>query len=105
VPKYLDLPKPTVTHSITKAQDGYNITLSTDVLAKNVYLTAGGGDYFFSDNYFDILPGQEVTVHLKTDLSEDELSKVLSLRTLRDTYGDEPVPGESVGTNSAGANK
>ena len=92
VPRYLDLPKPTVTHTLTKAPDGFEITLRTDVLAKNVYLTAGDGDYFFSDNYFDLLPGHEVTVHLKTDLDEDALKKVFSLRTLRDTYGDEPIP-------------
>jgi len=94
VPRYLDLPKPIVAHSIAKVPDGYSITLSTDVLARNVYLSAGDGDYFFSDNYFDILPGQKVTVHLKTDLGEEKLKKVFSLRTLRDTYGDGPVPAK-----------
>jgi beta-mannosidase len=41
---------------------------------------------FFSDNYFDLLPGQKAEIHLDTDLSEEELREVLTIRTLDDAF-------------------
>ena len=43
-------------------------------------------DGFFSDNYFDLLPGEKVTVNLKTDISEEKLNEVFALRTLDDAF-------------------
>ena len=45
----------------------YEIT--TDVLAKNVFLFSEE-DAFFSDNYFDILPGQKVIITLSKPVKE-----------------------------------
>lgn len=84
--KNLKIPSPTVEHSIAKNTDGYDITLSTDKLAKNVYLQIGDDDGFFSDNYFDLLPNEKVNIHLKTDISEERLNEVLTIRTLNDAF-------------------
>jgi len=59
-PKDLQLTKPNI--QISKI-DELTYEISTDVLAKNVFLFSEE-DAFFSDNYFDILPRQKVTIKL-----------------------------------------
>lgn len=59
-PKDLKLTKPTI--KINKIDD-LTIEVSSDVLAKNVYLSSDEST-FFSDNYFDVLPNEKVIVKL-----------------------------------------
>lgn len=59
-PKDLQLTKPNI--QISKIDD-FTYEITSDVLAKNVYLSSEE-DTFFSDNYFDILPGDKVTIKL-----------------------------------------
>jgi len=59
-PKDLQLTKPNI--QISKIDD-LSYEISTDVLAKNIFLSAEE-DTFFSDNYFDLLPRQKVTIKL-----------------------------------------
>ncbi len=80
--KELKITNPEVTYEIAKVDDGFDINLKTDKLAKNIYLQIGDEEGFFSDNYFDLLPGEKVTINLKTRSSEEKLKKVLTLRTL-----------------------
>jgi len=84
--KQLRIPKPTLEYSIEKADNGFNIALRTDKLAKNVYLQIGDEDGFFSDNYFDMLPSDKITINLKTGISEEKLNEVLTVRTLDDAF-------------------
>jgi beta-mannosidase len=84
--KQLKIPTPNVTHSISKTEDGFDITLETDKLAKNIYLQIADEEGFFSDNYFDLLPNEKVTIQLKTKLNQENLNKVLTLRTLNDAF-------------------
>ncbi|MBA4134600.1 MAG: beta-mannosidase [Flavobacterium sp.] len=58
--KDLQLTKPNI--QISKIDD-FTYEITSDVLAKNVYLSSEE-DTFFSDNYFDILPRQKVTIKL-----------------------------------------
>ena len=58
--KDLKLTKPTI--EINKI-DELTIEVTSDVLAKNVFLTSKENT-FFSDNYFDVLPNQKVVVKL-----------------------------------------
>ncbi len=86
-PKDLDLPRQSgLSASIMPAGDQYNITLQTSALAKNVYLDFPAVEGFFSDNYFDLIPGQPVIVtftpHKKTALTHSDL-KIMSVV---DTY-------------------
>jgi beta-mannosidase len=80
------LPKPEVKFEINGADGGYEITLSTDKLAKNLYMTIGDEEGFFSDNYFDLLPGQTVKVKLETNLDKEKLQEVFAIRTLDDAF-------------------
>lgn len=59
-PKDLQLTKPNIQ---IKKIDALTYEVSSDVLAKNVYLSSEQ-ETFFSDNYFDVLPNQKVEIKL-----------------------------------------
>jgi len=80
--KELNIPTPSVTYSITKTDKGYSLLFTSDKLAKNVLIETGDEHVTLSDNYFDLLPGKEKKVEMKTGLNEEELNKILSIRTL-----------------------
>ena len=80
--KDISLPKPTVKYEWTATEGGFEISLSTDQLAKNLFMTIGDEEGFFSDNYFDLVPGQPVKVKLETKLSKEKLQEVFALQTL-----------------------
>jgi beta-mannosidase len=84
--KELNLLSPKVETAIHAADDGFEISLKTDKLAKNLYLDIGDEDGFFSDNYFDLLPGEAVSVHLKTAVSAGKLAEVLKVHTLDEAF-------------------
>jgi beta-mannosidase len=62
------------------------ILLSTDRLAKHVYLSLEDGDAFFSDNFFDLLPGHDKWVRVESAVDPADLSERLRIRTLTDTH-------------------
>ncbi|MEK8179434.1 glycoside hydrolase family 2 protein [Flavobacterium buctense] len=64
--KDLQLTKPKI--QITKL-DEQTYEIFSDVLAKNVFLSSEE-ETFFSDNYFDILPGQKVEIKLSKPVKE-----------------------------------
>ena len=82
--KEIDLPKPEVTLKASNTEDGYMLELTTDVLAKNVYLSMDA-EGFFEDNYFDLLPGEARTIHLKTELKAG-ITREIRIMTIKDTY-------------------
>ena len=84
--KQLKIEKPTVEYSIAKADNGFNIELKTDKLAKSVYMQIGDEEGFFSDNYFDMLPNEKVSVYLNSDITEEKLKEILTIRTLDDAF-------------------
>jgi beta-mannosidase len=84
--KDLNIPTPQVKYSILNTDSGFDIELKTDKLAKNVYLQIEDEEGFFSDNYFDMLPGEKLIINLKTDISEEKLNEVLTIRTLDDAF-------------------
>jgi len=65
-PKDLKLSKPTIK---IKKISSTEIEISTDVLAKDVYLT---GDTHFSDNFFDLLPNTSRRITLSKPLEKVE---------------------------------
>jgi len=84
--KDLNLPEPHISHSIKAIENGYEITVSTRQLAKNIYFSYDEAEGWFSDNYFDLLPGKSKTIIFETDMSIDNLQDKLLIRTLKDTY-------------------
>ena len=84
-PKDLQLEKPKIKMKVSKNDDGYSIELTTNKLAKDVYLSLDE-DGFFTDNYFDLLPGIIKSVELKTQNEIENLKDKIKLISLVDSY-------------------
>ncbi len=86
--KELRLPAPNVSTQVVRADGGTVVTLSTDTLARGVYLSAEGLEGRFADNFFDLLPGRKLSVAFRTRrrVSPDELRRRLRVRTLSDAF-------------------
>ncbi len=84
--KDLDLPKAKLKTEITKEKDGLSITLTTDSFARLVKIDSRITSEPFSDNFFDILPGESKTVTIRSDgkHSIDELAESISAFSLTD---------------------
>jgi beta-mannosidase len=83
-PKDLELQKPTIHLKLELVDNAYFVHLKTDKLAKSIFLSTAG-DSHFEENYFDLLPGEEKTVFLKTN--ETALTaKSIRVKSLIDTY-------------------
>ena len=74
-----------IKHTLKKCAGGYEIELTTDVFARAVYLKTKGTDDFFTDNYFDLLPGEKRCIRLRTSKSMEEVEKELQIISLADT--------------------
>ena len=77
--KDINFPESRISRSILKTDEGYTLTLNTDLLARAVCLSIDESDDLFSDNYFDLIPGKAVTVKIKTKLSQMEFEKRLRI--------------------------
>ena len=62
--------------------------MSTDKFAKAVYLAVPDHDGFFSDNYFNLAPGREMTVEFRSraPLSLEQFKKRLQIRSVFDAF-------------------
>jgi beta-mannosidase len=65
-PKDLKFQKANVQFENEKTENGYKLKLTTDNLAKKLYLYFDNPDVKVSDNYFDLLPGEEKVVEVIT---------------------------------------
>jgi beta-mannosidase len=84
--KDLDLPMPRITAKTEKTADGVKVTVTTNVLAKNVYVSFEDHEGWFTDNFFDMLPGETRTVVFETKEDIADPAKELKVRSIRDTY-------------------
>jgi beta-mannosidase len=86
----VELPaNPKIESSVTKTADGYAVTLQSPVLARGVYVSFGDLDVMVSDNYFDLLPKEPVTVNVKTTAGLDELQRAVKVISLTDAYASQ----------------
>jgi len=84
-PQNLSLQIPAFKKTIDKTPKGYLIKIKTDKLAKGVCLSLPlKGE--FSDNYFDMLPGEIREIVFETSDKSPDILPHLSIKTLIDTY-------------------
>lgn len=85
--KELNLSRPAIKTELAPTANGFKIVLSTDKLAKSVYLS-GFTEGFFADNYFNLLPGKPVAVEFRTavKMSLEEFRQKLRIRSLIDAF-------------------
>jgi beta-mannosidase len=67
---------------VDSIQDGIRITLKSDKLARGVYLSSPDQEEFYSDNYFDLLPGDARIVDYSGTYTADELKEKLTIKSL-----------------------
>jgi beta-mannosidase len=66
------------------------LVLSSDVLVKNIFIGLKEGKYLkVSDNYFDIIPGEEYSVTTETSL--ESIKDNLQFVSYRESYTNEPL--------------
>lgn len=85
-PRNLRLPTPNVKHKICQIDNHYHVELSADVLTKNLYLEFTGQMGNFSDNFFDLLPGETKTVTFPIAEEADNKQPTLGMFSLVDMY-------------------
>lgn len=79
-------PKANISYDFRTITDGYELTLKSDHFARAVFISLDGIDNFFEDNYFDLIPGKEKVVKVKTAISQTDFSQQLKVRSLVDGY-------------------
>ncbi len=89
LPKEMALPRAAIAATWQQASDStYRVTLKSKTLAREISLSLAAGDGFFSDNYFDLLPGETkvLTFQSQEAASLAELRRRLVVRTLADAF-------------------
>ena len=79
-------PAPVAITAASEAVDGYSVTLCAGALVKGICLSVEGHEGYFDDNYFDMLPGDCVTVRFFTNERIKNFGDVITMRSLADTY-------------------
>ncbi len=82
-PKEMLLDVPKIERSIAATSEGFKITLKSDKLAKDVYLDAKA-EGVYSNNYFDLLPGETVEILFTPKEKGATLAEDLKIMTLVD---------------------
>lgn len=93
--KELKLVKPHIKVTQAQGQNGITVyTLETDTLARQVWLSTSE-EGIFSDNFFDLIPGQPRTVEFKLRSGEGSLvpaaAAALEVRSMADFVGAESL--------------
>jgi beta-mannosidase len=83
----LDLPvAPTIETTISQTGDGYSVTLRSEKLARDVYLTFADLNVEAADNYVDLLPGESVTIRLRSSSTLEQLKDALRVTSLTEAF-------------------
>lgn len=78
--KDMILPKSEIKYNIIHENGKLGIKILSNVLSKNIFIDYADDKGNFSDNYFDILPGEVKTVWI--DMSEEEFKKQVKTKSL-----------------------
>lgn len=83
--KELKLADPGISVQVSEMPDLYSVSIHTDNLAKNLFLTSTNSEVQFSDNFMDILPGQTVTVTCPKVIGFEAFKNGMKYLTVYDT--------------------
>jgi beta-mannosidase len=82
------LTRPQIGTEVVRTPAGFRITLSSDKLARAVYLSAPNYPGSFVDNYFDLIPGRKFETEFRprgpVDLAN--FQQHLTVRSLADAF-------------------
>jgi beta-mannosidase len=80
------LPATEITGRLIRANGAYEVRLSSKLLARDVYVSFGDHDAKFSDNYIDLLPGEQATIVVHSPASLAELQSSMKVMSLVDAF-------------------
>jgi len=84
--KQVKLPQPGITTILTKDGTGYDLELKSAALARSVYIAFDHVNAQLSDNYVDLLPGQPVRLHIKSDAGLNQVKSEMKVVSLVDAF-------------------
>ena len=84
--KDVHLPVAQIESHLSQANGMYQLRLSSNQLARSVYVSFGDNDVKFSDNYVDLLPGEPVTIAIRSTSSFAELQNSMKVMSLVDAF-------------------
>ncbi len=84
--KQVELMPANVQTQLTKDGSDYRLTLSSSVLARDVYVTLGDLDAEVSDNYFDLLPGEPEVISIHGRATLEQVKNQLKVISLVDAF-------------------
>jgi beta-mannosidase len=87
------LPQAKIVAELHKRGDYYVLRVSSERLARDVYIHTGDVEAAVSDNYFDLLPGTPVEIEIRTAAGEEALKAALQVSSLVDAFA--PVTGNA----------
>lgn len=89
--KQLALPAAKIDSQWRADGDGYALTLTSNALAREVWLSFGDLEVSVADNAFDLLPGEPLTLHVTSKLPMAQVQSALQVRDLAATLADAPA--------------
>jgi beta-mannosidase len=93
--KEVRLPQAQISAALAKNGDAYRLHLSSNVLARSVYLSFGDMDVALSDNYFDLIPGQPVDIAVTNSAPLEQLRGKLKVISLADAFAPAGTAAEA----------
>jgi beta-mannosidase len=84
--RYSALPSPKIQAEVTGDKGEYTLRLQSAALARNVFVSFGDVDVQVSDNYFDLLPNEAVTLTLKSKAPLEQIKQSLKVRNITDAF-------------------
>jgi beta-mannosidase len=83
----LELPvAPKIEVTLSKSTEDYTVTLQSSKLARNVLLSFGDLETQTSDNYLDLLPGEVITVRVKSPATLEQLRVAMKTMSLTEAF-------------------
>jgi beta-mannosidase len=82
----LALPAAKIDSQLAATTGGYSLKLTSQVLARNVFVSFGDSDVEVSDNYFDLLPNEPLTIQLKSKDSVDKIRAAMEIHNIVDAF-------------------
>ncbi len=82
----LVLPTPTIQAEVSGSAGTYTLRLQSATMTRHVYVSFGDNETELSDNYFDLLPNEAVTLQVKSKAELDQLRSSLKVRNITDAF-------------------
>ena len=85
-PKNLNLPETTIQKTFKKEEGKLTITFKSKMLAKDVFVEIPVQGAKFSDNFFDLLPGEKKVITITSPELKANGNDTIKVKHLRETY-------------------